>query len=50
MMTHVEPVKPIVKSNLTTMLKSRLWDYSAAYILANGAITVTSEGADPVAE
>ena len=50
MMTHVERVTSIVKSNLTTMLKSSLWDYSAAYVLVNGAITVTSEGADPVAE
>ena len=30
----------------TTMLRSSLYDYSDTYILVNGTITVTSEGAD----
>ena len=33
----------------TTMLKSSLCDYSDAYILANGKITITGRGADVVA-
>ena len=31
----------------TTMLKSSLCDYSEAYILVKGTITITGEGADP---
>ena len=30
----------------TTMLRSNLCDYADAYILANGAITITSSGDD----
>ena len=30
----------------TTMLKSSLWDYSDAYILVKGKITITGAGAD----
>ena len=33
----------------TTMLKSSLWDYSDAYILVKGAITITGAGADAAA-
>ena len=33
----------------TTMLKSSLWDYSDAYILVKGTITINGKGADAAA-
>ena len=47
MMTHVELITK--NSQITfkmSLLKSRLCDYSNAYILLSGTITITGAGAD----
>ena len=48
-MTHVEHITLIVKLNLrlTSMLKFSLCDYSDAYILVKGKLTVVGAGAIP---
>ena len=51
MMTHVERITPVFKLNLrlTTMLKFGLCDYSDAYILVKGKLTVVGAGEIPAA-
>ena len=45
MMTRVERITPVDKLDFkTTMLKSCLSDYSDAYIVAKGVITVQNTG------
>ena len=47
MMTHVERITLIVILNLKiSMLKSSLYDYSDAYILVTGTITVAPQAGD----
>ena len=42
MMTHLELITPIAKFK-TSILKSGLCDYSDAFILVKGAMTITGE-------
>ena len=42
MMTHLELITPIAKFK-TSVLKSGLCDYSDAFILVKGAMTITGE-------
>ena len=47
-MNHLESITLIVKLNFkTSMLRSSLCDYSDAYLLISGAITVTALAAGP---
>ena len=49
-MTHVERITPIVKIKFKTlMLNSSLCDYSDAYILVRGTISVASASPPPPA-
>ena len=48
-MTRLAHVSPIVIKFKTLMLKSSLCDYSDAYILLSGAITITGAGVDTTA-
>ena len=50
-MRHLEYIKPIAKLNKfqNTMLKSTLCDYSDAYILAKGTITIAGREDDAAA-
>ena len=47
-MTHVERITLIVKLNLK--LQSSLYDYSDAFILVSGTITIDGAGADDAAK
>ena len=47
-MTHVEHITLIVKLNLK--LQSSLYDYSDAFILVSGTITIDGAGADDAAK
>ena len=49
MINQNDCIIPIVKLDLKLQLKSSLYDYSDAYILVKGRITITSEGADVAA-
>ena len=49
MINQNDCIIPIVKLDLKLHLKSSLHDYSDAYILVKGRITITSEGADAAA-
>ena len=49
MINQNDCIIPIVKLDLKLHLKSSLYDYSDAYILAKGRITITHEGADAAA-
>ena len=49
MINQNDCIIPIVKLDLKLHLKSSLYDYSDAYILVKGRITITSEGADAAA-
>ena len=49
MMTRLAHVSPIVIKFKTLMLKSSLCDYSDAYILLSGTITITGAGVDAAA-
>ena len=49
-MTHVERITLIVKLNLNLILRSSSCDYSDAYILVSGTITITATGADDAAK
>ena len=48
-MIHVERITVQIKFK-TSMLRSRLCDYSDAYILASGTITITGAGAEDAAK
>ena len=51
MMTYGEPIKQIIKLRLkTSMLNSSLCDYSDAYILVSGTITIAGLGRDHTAK
>ena len=47
MKIHTERIAPIVKIKFKTfMLRSSMFYYSDAYIIVNGTMTITGEGAD----
>ena len=51
MMTYGEPIKQIIKLRLkTSLLNSSLCDYSDAYILVSGTITIAGLGRDHTAK
>ena len=43
---HLERITPIVKLNLTLVLKSSLCDYSDAYILVKGTVSMAAQEGD----
>ena len=50
MTIHMKRITPIVKLNLTSMLKSSLCDYSDEYILESGTMIITGEGDNDAAK